>query len=288
MEKEKVNSFGDSGFINQSYYYLPSSFDKDGNTVADSAMIETSEDLVLHQDAKYRSDLACFYVGKNSSLYVYGDKVTIRGKIEAPGRTIRIFCRELDVDPAGAAIVVDGEPGDAHNDPPAAAAAGSSAQDATRKQREGQDGATGAEGRPGGKGGEIAIVCGHFTKRATLSLSANGGKGGNGQKGQPGGRGGAGARGKDWVHYATPHENHPQRPKRILFAIRGGEGGKGGWGGRGGIAGVGGKGGGVIISGASDLVLGSAAPGPNGDPGEGGKGGTAVRVARLVNRPSQG
>ena len=272
--------------IDQNYYYLPSTYntdlektfavnEADGTTVAASALIETSYDLVLHQNPELRSKVNYFYVGENSSLSVYGDVVKIFGKIKAPGQTIRIFCRELEVIPVDgeAAIVVDGKPGDAHNEPIAAAAAGSSAQDATREQREGQTGATGAEGRPGGKGGEIAIVCGHFTKGATLSLSANGGKGGSGQRGQAGGRGGAGARGEDWVHYQTPHENHPQRPVRIRAAIRGGEGGRGGWGGLGGTAGVGGKGGSVIISGASDLVLGSAAPGPNGDPGEGGKGG---------------
>jgi hypothetical protein len=194
-------NWGTREYIDQNYYYLPSTYntdlektfavnEADGTTVAASALIETSYDLVLHQNDELRSKVNYFYVGQNSSLYVYGDRVTILGEIKAPGQTIRICCRELDVVQVKgeAAIVVDGKPRDAHNDPIAAAAAG-------------QHGGNGRPGEEGFKGGTIEIFCDQYTAGANLSLSA---KGGNGQKGQDGGRGSAGAPGKDRVAYVRP------------------------------------------------------------------------------------
>jgi hypothetical protein len=87
--------------------------------------IVTSRPLVLTQEAKPPAD--SFKVPGTTDLEIFGDEVTIRGRIRAKGRTIRIFARVLKMTKVGteaAELDVSGKDGEAPSEKLASAGEG--------------------------------------------------------------------------------------------------------------------------------------------------------------------
>ena len=78
-----------------------------------ASTVRTSRDIVLTQQTGAPVGKAVT-VCKVENLTVYGDIVKVHGLINAPGRTIKIFCRRLEFHPgpdSASGIVVTGEKG---------------------------------------------------------------------------------------------------------------------------------------------------------------------------------
>ena len=201
--------------IDENYNYQEITTEIDKKRVVTSASIETSHDLTLYQGNSQALARAGGYfpVPRDADLFVHGDVVRVRGRIEAPGRTIRIVCRRLLGDSQDAAIIVDGRAGAAPS------AAGKAAPGPAGRLEEsqltwrggyaikvaeakagapGEAGRRGDDGAAGLSGGVIEIFCQEVdTWTHVLTLRADGGGGGVGQAGQGGGDGGPGADGAD-------------------------------------------------------------------------------------------
>lgn len=274
---------------------------------ATACIIVTARPLSLTQEAS--PPAGSFSVPEDKDLLVLGDIVSIRGRIRAPGRSVRILARTLTLVPLvgpsgrqGAEINVDGKagaPADNRLAAPDQAKKGDDGvclgispriepvevRDGTRGGT-GVDGLPGASGKPGTGAGEIVVMCESFSADQPLTLSAKGGKGGDGQDGQNGGRGGDGGNGADGeegVGWGS-----------LGFKMRsgGGDGADGGKGGAGGPAGDGGDGGRVVFRAVNpngypaDKIACFADRGRRGKPGEGGKPGDGGGAGRRGKAPS--
>ncbi len=275
----------------------------------DKCTIVTARALTLTQDLKAPG--GCFQVPPTTDLEVFGDEVTIRGRIEARG-SIKIFARVLKLEPvrtppAGdqpAELNVDGKDGSAiaalgplaegkkgtagFNDCiepfPAAGSqwkGGGQGQSANDTANAGMHGKSGDPGKPGGNGGSIILACDSFFPHdQPLILSAKGGRGGRGQDGQDGAKGGDGGDGSNNVAYTGALSAGFKNP------TPGGNGGMGGDGGRGGRGGNGGNGGRIVFRSKNeknlpgDKILAIADRGLKGDPGQGGRVGAAGNAGR--------
>ncbi len=237
-----------------------------------ASTICTSREIALTQAEKTNLGKAV-HVAKTTDLTVYGDLVRIHGKIEAPGRKIKIVCRELQFHPPTllggiSGIDVSGEKGKP-GEPgwTVAAEAGNAGTELDRAGKTGKNGTNGGAGESNKEGGTIEIYCDLLRRLAPVVLLAKGGAGGDGAKGQAGGKGGNGysnfegnnemvekpgerdarrklikARGD----YDRPTSNCYPEPGYTLQTCyftapsHGGEGGCGGGGGNGGAGGAGG------------------------------------------------
>ena len=303
MTKITITTY-DKPLIDQSYNYQPEMNKIDGKDVVVGGILETSHNLILHPPGlpprSIEDPLAsCFPVPRNAHLTVYGDVVTINGKILAPGRKIRIIARLLGVDTtpdtAPAEINVDGMLGAAPDGAllspykkPDAGVPGTNGYSRFTTDTPGGTGKTGEPGKPGKEGnkgqpgGTIEIYCGEIEKGSQLTLSAAGGRGGKGQTGMAGGPGGDGGIGADAAEgFLGWYKN----------ATEGGRGGTGGTGGPGGPGGPGGAGGHIKVVALKGPLEGiqlgdfkkcvqrgdggekgdGGAPGPEGNPGLGGQ-----------------
>jgi hypothetical protein len=218
-------------------------------------IIETSEELTLTGDATLGLVGRSLSVSEKTSshLLVFGNVVSIRGKISAPGKHIVIVAREVrTVAAAGgkeqAEINVDGAPPAAAKLPKPQAPSGTDGSPAQwswepfefkkKSARGGTWGHDGEDGQPGNAGkaaGEIYILCDTLPAYSDLTLHATGGAGQDGQPGQKGGDGGAGGNGQARM------ENY------LCWYLPPGAGGLGGFGGRGGPGGQGGNSGNCIV-----------------------------------------
>ena len=209
----------------------------------EKSTIVTARPLTLTQDTTAPAEY--FQVPPNTDLEVFGDEVTIRGRIEALGKTIKIFARVLTLEgvktPSGvqpAELNVDGKEG-----------AGLAAIAALPEGRKGDPGfndciepfaSEGCQKKGGGFGqsadpdyaingftpeiprcmasretrqaqaesaGSIFVLCdGFFPPDQPLILSAKGGRGGKGQEGQGGAKGGDGGDGSNAAVNVGFHE----------------------------------------------------------------------------------
>jgi hypothetical protein len=247
-----------------------------------TSTIVTVWPLILTQDTQAPAE--CFQVPPNTDLKVFGDEVTIRGRLQAQGKTIKIFARVLKLEevfqegkgPQPAELNVDGENGAKPSTPQAAPSEATRGEDGLGPicnddgvrigddpRANGGSGTHGKQGDPGDKGrngGSIFLVCDSFSPADTpLILSAKGGCGGEGQQGQNGAKGGDGG------------NSHME--------VGGGNGGNGGNGGPGGPGGAGGKGGRVVFRSVNeknlpgDKIVSTAGRGSKGSSGKGGTGG---------------
>jgi hypothetical protein len=226
--------------------------DKDAAGVATASTIRTSRKIVLTQKGKTELGKTV-HVATTANLTVYGDVVCIDGMIQAPGRRIKIVCRQLEFHSLIGASGLDvsgekGKDGDEHSQ--LQAKPGDDGKDSDRAGLTGTTGKNGADGKTGAPGGDIEIYCGTLLRYSPVYLTARGGPGGNGKVGQQGGRGGNGftnylgneGRGGIWpTTYCLPEGNNPFKPCEFSAPCHGGEGGGGGNGGNGGAGGKGGK-----------------------------------------------
>ncbi len=269
-------------------------------------VLETALPLILTQDANKANEPNHQIVPETADLKVFGDDVTILGKLSCPGRAVQIFSRLLrakadgDVPPA---ISVDGPELPEKLANPTALPKGESPPGRPkvklRKGTKGDDGyndrvepfplehekaepgkagwsgpdhpgeMNGEPGNPGEKGtaaGVIFLLCGETDFASPLGLSAVGGRGGDGQPGQDGADGGDGGKGFD-VKVEVPLFHTYRR------STAGGDGGTGGNGGVGGQGGQGGDGGKIIVHSlsTSPSVTTASDGGKPGSPGAGGK-----------------
>jgi hypothetical protein len=193
-----------------------------------ASTIRTSREIVLTAQTGVPVAKAV-KVNKTESLTVYGDLVKVQGTIEAPGRTIKIFCRRLEfhAGPDGkSGFIVSGEPGTDGASNRLAAASGKDGIPSRRYGTNGDDGADGEDGKPGAAGGRIEIYCDTLVPLPNVLLKADGGRGGDAATGQQGGEGGRGLSG-----FTTEQE------RGLSYGGEGGQGGHGGNGGQGGSGG---------------------------------------------------
>ncbi len=272
----------------------------------DKSTIVTERPLTLTQDTK--APAACFQVPPNTDLEVFGDEVTIRGRIEALGKMIKIFARvltlegvktpsgvqpaELNVDGkegaglAAIAALAEGTRGDSGfndcilPDPSEGCQmkAGGNGQSAADPINTSMHGNQGDPGNTGGNGGGIFVVCDSFFPHdRPLVLSAKGGRGGQGQEGQGGAKGGDGGDG------SAPVTDIGFMNLGYKIPTSGGNGGVGGDGGRGGRGGNGGNGGRIVFRCVNeknlpgDNIIAFVDGGSKGDPGPGGNAGAKGR-----------
>ena len=226
--------------------------EKDAAGIAVASTIRTSRKIVLAQ--KERTDLGkTVHIATTADLTVYGDVVCIDGIIQAPGRKIKIVCRQLEFHSliGAAGLDVSGEKGkDGGVHSALQAQQGKDGKDSDRAGWTASPGENGADGKAGSTGGDIEIYCGTLLRYSPVHLTARGGRGGDGKVGQTGGRGGNGftnyvgneGRGGIWpTTNCLPEGNNPFKPCEFSAPCHGGEGGCGGNGGNGGAGGKGGK-----------------------------------------------
>jgi hypothetical protein len=274
---------------------------------ATACTIVTARPLSLTQEAS--PPAGSFSVPEDKDLLVLGDVVSIRGRLLAPGRTVRVLARTLNLVPVagatgrqGAEINVDGRRGDPPNNRRAAPDQAKRGDDGVCmgilpkiegvEVRDGSRGSPGADGRPGepgkpgGRAGEIVVMCESFSADQPLTLSAKGGHGGDGQDGQNGGQGGDGGQGADG------EEGVGWGNMGFKMRSGGGDGGDGGSGGQGGQGGDGGSGGRLVFRAVNpngypaDKIVCFADRGLRGKPGEGGKPGDGGGQGRRGKAPS--
>jgi hypothetical protein len=283
----------------------------------EKSTIVTARPLTLTQDTTAPEEY--FQVPPNTDLEVFGDEVTIRGRIEALGKTIKIFARVLTLEgvktPSGvqpAELIVDGKEGAGlaaiaalpegkKGDPGFNDCIEPFASEGCQKKGGGfgqsadpdysingftpgdstMHGKPGEPGKQGGIAGSIFVLCdGFFPPDQPLILSAKGGRGGKGQEGQGGAKGGDGGDGSNAaVNVGFMSGGHK-------IATWGGNGGVGGNGGRGGRGGDGGEGGRIVFRCVNaknlpgDKIIAFVDGGSKGDPGAGGKAGAAGNKGR--------
>ena len=276
------------------------------NEVVTELVLETALPLILTQDANKANEPNHQFVPESADLKVFGDEVTILGKLSFPGRAVQIFSRLLRAKADGgvqAAISVDGPELPEILAKPTALPKGESPPDRPttvkvwkgkkgddgynervqpapmdrEKMEPGMAGWSGPDhpgemnGEPGGgeKGraaGVIFLLCGETDFASPLGLSAVGGPGGDGQPGQDGADGGNGGKGFDAKVEAAFFGTYRK-------STAGGDGGTGGNGGAGGRCGQGGDGGKIIVHSLSTSppVTTASDGGKPGGPGAGGK-----------------
>ena len=81
------------------------------NDLVTELVLETALPLILTQDANKANEPNYQFVPESADLTVFGDDVTILGKLSCPGRAVQIFSRLLRAKPDGdvsPAISVDG------------------------------------------------------------------------------------------------------------------------------------------------------------------------------------
>ncbi|MGC4098021.1 MAG: hypothetical protein QM706_12975 [Nitrospira sp.] len=265
------------------------------NNVVTSIEIESARPLTLTQDSQKADKPGYLFLAPTANVTLYGNEVTVSGKLEFPGRNVLIFARILQAESDGTTppiisvngpeqtkkkeaevqnfIGADGENGKNERAP----AIYIESERTTNgeegwsgpKHRDKMDGKPGAPGEPGIAAGSVFICCEQYSfdgEHENLVITADGGRGGEGQQGQngaKGGRGGDGAKARSFVTGIAP-------------PTRGGNGGRGGDGGKGGQGGQGGKGGQIVfhceLVAEPNLTL-SYAGGPGGTPGKPGVGG---------------
>ncbi len=195
------------------------------------------------------------WASKNLTINAY--HLTLTESISAPGKTVTITTRFLDVDHE-LSISVSGAHAKSH---PVAANSGRSV---------GAHGGNGRVGNSGKNGGTILIIAENISGNI-IKLNA---EGGNGASGQSGGNGQTGANGRN-------AQNRKNQLSDEGSGRRGGNGAKGGNAGKGGIGGNGGNAGEVTVIAAEthlkvliSIEVGAAGmAGKNGTPGAGGIGG---------------
>ncbi|HEY7317181.1 MAG TPA: hypothetical protein VIE89_06380, partial [Candidatus Binatia bacterium] len=281
--------------------------------VVTELVLETALPLVLTQDAGRANEPNCQFVPESAHLKVFGDDVTVLGRLSLPGRTVQIFSRVLraradgDVPPA---ISVDGPELPEALAKPKALPKGESPPDRPTKSkvakgRKGDDGyndrveplplrtARKEPGKPGWSG-------------ADHPDEMNGEPGRDGEKGFPagaifilcgeadldgvlslsavGGPAGEGQPGQDGADGGDGGKGLlPQVVNWFLesykSSVAGGDGGNGGNGGPGGRGGQGGDGGKIVVHSLSALprVATACAGGKGSVPGFGGRGGERGR-----------
>jgi hypothetical protein len=267
------------------------------NNVLTAIEVETARPLTLTQDSAKERKPGYLFLAPTAHVKIFGDEVTVSGRLEFPGRNVVIFARILRAEPDGTtppAISVNGPEQTLKKDPAAQNAKGNDGEHGkiergpavywdNEHNTDGGDGWSGADhpdlmtgvagkkGEPGNSAGSVWICCeqcdfGGDTKK--LTITADGGRGGEGQQGQTGAKGGNGGDGADFkVFFLTG----------FVAPTKGGNGGRGGDGGKGGQGGQGGDGGQIIFYSAladpaPNLSL-SCAGGPGGTPGKPGRGG---------------
>jgi hypothetical protein len=271
------------------------------DNVLTAVEVETARPLTLTQDSAKQGKPGYLFLAPTANVKIFGDEVTVSGKLEFPGRNVVIFARILRAEPDGTtppAISVNGPEQTYKKDPAAQNAKGNDGEHGKiergpvvyfddQQNTDGGDGWSGANhpdlmtgvagkaAAPGNPAGSVWICCeqcdfGGDNKK--LTITADGGRGGEGQQGQTGAKGGNGGDGADFkVFFLTG----------FVAPTKGGNGGRGGDGGKGGQGGQGGDGGQIIFYSAladpaPNLSL-SCAGGPGGTPGKPGLGGDGGR-----------
>jgi hypothetical protein len=231
-----------------------------GKATGPVTIVETSEPLVLIKPDASSSVKGRLYPMKSDShLMVFGDVVTIQGKISLPGKHIVIVARELHTQALGsegAELNVDGTAPPAAPIPQPQAVDGDPGSAGELHATDhvfltynakwptpgnpGVDASNGRDGAPGNAAGDIYIFCHSLPQHFSLKLSAAGGAGQGGQPGQPGGPGGPGGKGAA-LHIGKVGKNQG------VFVTLGKVGGPGGLGGLGGVGGKGGDAGNCVF-----------------------------------------
>lgn len=83
------------------------------NEIVTALVVETSLPLILTQDAAKVNQPNYLYVPESASLQIFGDEITVSGKLGFPGRNVVIFARALLGQSDGTnppTISVDGAP----------------------------------------------------------------------------------------------------------------------------------------------------------------------------------
>jgi len=208
----------------------------------------------------------------NKDLLVFGDEVTVCGKLATGGHHITINARKINFLPGGG-IDTSGKP---PSDP------GTRAKDGgmnTGCGSAGENGTGGQPGSPGNNAGNITLIAAEYGETHFVPMSSEGGKGGKGQDGGNGGRGHDGQPGAD------AQIRRAQFDRIIAQPTAGGPGGAGGKGGDAGKSGNGGNGGHIRVGhmGQAPSIAPSCKPGAAGDdatPGQGGAAGTGGQGGR--------
>jgi hypothetical protein len=275
--------------------------------VVTELVLETALPLVLTQDADKADEPNHQFVPESAHLKVFGDDVTVLGKLSCPGRTLQIFSRVLRAKADGnvpPAISVDGPelPETAANPkalPKGATPPNKPTKIKVLKGRKGDDGYNDRvqplpkdhDKAEGGKPGWTDLE--HVDEMW-------GEPGRSGEKGNPagtifilcgetdfamplglsavGGPGGNGQRGQDAADGGDGGKGFDAQAVNPLFgsykkSTSGGNGGRGGTGGPGGQGGQGGDGGKIVVHSlqkTSPSVTTACSGGRSGDPGDGG------------------
>lgn len=202
------------------------------NNVLTAVEVQTARPLTLTQNNTKAATPGYLFLAPTANAKIFGDEVTVSGKLEFPGRSVGIFARILRAEPDGAippAISVNGpeqtkkkdqtvqnsegvEPGE-HGTNNAAPGiwhlegetntAGGEGWSGP-KHPEKMNGKPGDQGESGHAAGSVWICCEQFDfggEDKKLAITADGGRGGEGQQGQngaKGGRGGDGANFRTW------------------------------------------------------------------------------------------
>ena len=267
---------------------------EEGNVLR-AVEVETARPLTLTQDSAKAATPGHLFLAPTANVTIFGDEVTVSGKLEFPGRNLVIFARILRAEPDGItppAISVNGPEQTKKKEQSVQNAKGDDGEHGKIERapgiwgKEGEkntdggtapydpakmNGKSGDPGEPGHPAGSVSICCEQCDfggDDRKLTITADGGRGGEGQQGQNGAKGGKGGDGADYRAFF---------PVGFVQATNGGDGGRGGDGGKGGQGGQGGKGGQIVFYSAladpePKLTL-SYAGGPGGTPGRPGDGG---------------
>jgi hypothetical protein len=261
-------------------------------TVVTAVDVETARPLTLTQNSTKAATPGYLFLAPTANVTIFGDEVTVSGRLEFPGRSVGIFARILRAEPDGAippAISVNGpeqtakkdqtvqnfkgEEGDHGKNERAPGIWGKESEQNTAggdgwsgpdhpEKMNGQPGEAGKSGLPAGSVQICCEQCDFGGDDGKLTITADGGRGGEGQQGQNGAKGGRGGDGADYREFPFDLWVPP---------TKGGGGGRGGDGGKGGQGGQGGTGGQIVFYSAladpePKLTL-SYAGGPGGTPG---------------------
>ncbi|MBV9672709.1 MAG: collagen-like protein, partial [Verrucomicrobia bacterium] len=270
------------------------------NKVLTAVEVETARPLTLTQDSTKAAIPGYLFLAPTANVTIFGDEVTVSGRLEFPGRSVVIFARILRAEPDGTtppAISVNGPEQTAKKDQTVQNFKGEQGEHGKIERapgiwgKEGEqntDGGTGWSGpdhpekmngqpgdpgEPGNAAGTVSICCEQCDfggDDGKLTITADGGRGGEGQQGQDGAKGGKGGDGADFRDFSGGLGVW-------VPPTKGGDGGQGGEGGKGGQGGQGGPGGQIVFYSAladpePKLTL-SYAGGPGGTPGKPGDGG---------------
>jgi hypothetical protein len=285
----KLRDFPAPGSSIYDRHYIASSIPAEGGVARHE--VHAARSITLVPAGTTFETASTVSIPETSDLTIFGNEVIVRGRLHAPGRTVKIVCRRLvfqrPTDEASSGIDVSGIAGDGQTSKIVSKGDGASGTEKNMAGNPAPHGDDGGRGGDGHKGGQIEICCETLHRGPRLILDARGGEGGTGGNGQPGGNGGDGFN-------TTELAQH-----KVRFDATAGVGGQGGCGGHGGDGGAGGEGGTIVLKFRriedpdSTMIL-SVAGGKGGNggspgrPGKGGSGSSLMREHKPLHGPASG